>query len=135
MGGCDSGYLCSVCGEPVAEIHESALYLRFVMGRLHPDELWTASEQHLSCRPELAQHIRDEEFLEGHGELRPEPPERSRDEMESGECERLDDLVTRAWRRLCTLPGGRHILDYPLPDAERDWVREELGEHWRGSGI
>jgi hypothetical protein len=135
MGGCDSGYLCSVCGEPVAEIHESSLYLRFVMGRLHPDELWTASEQHLPCRPELSQHIRDPEFLEAHGELRPEAPEASRDGMGAGERERLDDLATRAWRRLCTLPGGRHILDYPLPDAEREWSKEELGEHWEGSGI
>ena len=50
MSGCDTGYICSVCGSPVAGLEASALYLRFVMGRLHPDELWTGTEQHLVCR-------------------------------------------------------------------------------------
>jgi hypothetical protein len=135
MAGCEGGYICGVCGKPVAEMHESALYLRFVMGCLHPDELWTAEEQHLPCRPELAQHVRDEEFLAAHGELRPEDAALDRDRMPAEERARRDELTTRAYRRLLTLPGGRHILDYPLPDAERTWSKEELGEHWIGSGL
>jgi hypothetical protein len=135
MAGCDGGYICSVCGDPVAEIHESALYLRFVMGRLHPDELWTAEEQHLRCRPDLAQHIRDRELLEALGESRVEDPALDRRALPDEERRRRDELITRAYRRLLTLPGGRHILDYVLPDVETVWKKEELGDHWIGSGL
>jgi hypothetical protein len=135
MAQCDSGYLCSICGEPVAEIHESALYLRFVMGQVHPDALWTEPEQHLGCRPDLAQHIREEEFLAYFDGLEMSESTLDRVRLPEAERSRRDDLITRAYERLLTLPGGRHVLDYPLPDAEKTWSRDELGDHWKGSGL
>ena len=46
MAKCDEGYLCEVCQQPVEEIAESDLYLRYVIGMLDPETLHTQAERH-----------------------------------------------------------------------------------------
>jgi hypothetical protein len=36
---CEEGYCCQVCGAEVAEITQSALYLRYVLGEVRLEEL------------------------------------------------------------------------------------------------
>ena len=55
MAKCDEGYLCEVCGKDVAEIIDSDLYLRYVIGMLDPEVLHTTGERHIRCNPALAQ--------------------------------------------------------------------------------
>ena len=62
MAKCDEGYLCSVCGEDVAEITDSDLYLRYVIGLLDPELLHATPERHIRCNPLLAQFIVDEDL-------------------------------------------------------------------------
>ena len=49
MAKCDEGYLCEVCGQDVADIRDSDLYLRFVIGEIDARQLMTAPERHLRC--------------------------------------------------------------------------------------
>ena len=37
MAKCDEGYLCQICGKDVANVLESDLYLRYVIGQLDPE--------------------------------------------------------------------------------------------------
>ena len=62
MAKCEEGYLCDVCGQDVAEITESDLYLRYVIGLLDPEVLHTTRERHIRCNPTLAQFIVDDDF-------------------------------------------------------------------------
>ncbi len=62
MAKCDEGYLCSVCKGDVAEITDSDLYLRFVIGLLDPELLHVTPERHIRCNPVLAQFIVAEDF-------------------------------------------------------------------------
>jgi hypothetical protein len=62
MAKCDEGYLCEVCGEDVAELVDSDLYLRYVIGMLDPEVLHTTPERHIRCNPVLAQFIVDANF-------------------------------------------------------------------------
>ena len=39
MAICERGYLCEVCGGDVAELAESDLYLRYVLGEVDPGPL------------------------------------------------------------------------------------------------
>ena len=39
MAKCDEGYLCEVCGLEVEGLTDSALYLQFVIGWIHPETL------------------------------------------------------------------------------------------------
>jgi hypothetical protein len=57
MARCEQGYLCEVCGKDVAEITDSDLYLRYILGEVPPEELHLRRERHLRCNPELAQYI------------------------------------------------------------------------------
>ena len=111
MASCEQGYLCEICGEEVEHVHESGLYLRYVIGDLSAADLPGASEQHLGCHPGLAQFIVDPEFdpvfVEGAFDKRTLDPEHV--------AER-EALVTRGWRRLREIAGqGLPISDYPLP--------------------
>jgi hypothetical protein len=118
MAKCEQGYLCEVCGEEVADITQSDLYLRFVIGMLDPETLHTTPERHIRCNPLLAQFIVDEGFepvvVEGDFDKRRLDPEFVR---------QREELVTRGWRRLRELAGveGMAITEYPLPE-----VREKL---------
>ncbi|HMP08019.1 MAG TPA: hypothetical protein PJ982_16845, partial [Lacipirellulaceae bacterium] len=62
MAKCDEGYLCDVCGEDVATLAESDLYLRYVVGMLDPEVLHTTPERHIRCNPALAQYIVADDF-------------------------------------------------------------------------
>lgn len=114
MARCEQGYLCDVCGEEVASIRDSDLYLRFVTGELSSRELLSARERHLRCNPVAAQFIDDPSF---------DPV------VVSGDFDkRLFDnewvaartlLMTRGWRRLQELAETAQtvpLADYPLPE-------------------
>ncbi len=114
MASCEQGYLCEVCGEEVAEIVESELYLRYVIGEVTAAELSGAAERHLRCSPTLSQFIVDPDFepvvCEGPFDKRTLDPDYV------AERERL---VTRGWRRLREVAGtGLSIAEYPLAKAE-----------------
>jgi len=123
MAKCDEGYLCEVCGEDVAEIVDSDLYLRYVIGELDPEVLHTTKERHIRCNPVVAQFIVDPEF---------QPPvavdgafdKRLLDEAYVRERERL---VTRGWRRLReVLDTEAAIINYPLPEVQAE-IRRKAG--------
>ena len=123
MAKCDEGYLCEVCGEDVAEIVDSDLYLRYVIGELDPEVLHTTKERHIRCNPVVAQFIVDPEF---------QPPvavegafdKRLLDEEYVRERERL---VTRGWRRLReVLDTEAAIINYPLPEVQAE-IRRKAG--------
>lgn len=111
MARCDRGYLCEVCGEPVPEITDSDLYLRFVLGELDSRLLLAAPERHLRCNPVQAQFIVDPEFepvlVDGPFDKRHQDPT---------EVRQRETRVTAAFRRLRELPGsGLPLSAYPLP--------------------
>jgi hypothetical protein len=111
---CDEGYLCEVCGEDVAEIVDSDLYLRYVIGELDPEVLHTSKERHIRCNPSLAQFIVDPEFqppvtVEGPFDKRALDPTFVRER---------ETLITRGWRRLREVVGVEEaIINYPLPEV------------------
>jgi hypothetical protein len=114
MAKCDEGYFCAVCGNDVADITVSDLYLRYVTGMIVPEVLHTTPERHLRCNPILAQFIVHPEFepvvVEGDFDRRNLAPD-----IRSAR----DQLITRGWLRLQEI---REILktqelaitDYPL---------------------
>jgi hypothetical protein len=114
MAKCDEGYLCEVCGQDVAEIVDSDLYLRYVIGELDPEVLHTHKERHIRCNPSLGQYIVDGGFppvvIEGPFDKRTLDPAFVR---------QRERLVTRGWRRLKELAGGAEtaIINYPLPEV------------------
>jgi hypothetical protein len=107
-----------VCGQEVADITESDLYLRYVLGEVPPEELHLRRERHVRCNPELAQYVVDDAF----------EPVRCEGFFAKGALDPAyvagqEARVTRAWRRLQEIPRlGVTILEYPLPE-----VRERMG--------
>lgn len=119
---CEQGYLCDVCGEDVADITESSLYLRYIIGEVPVRELMSHPERHLRCHPYLAQFIVDTGFdpVTMGGPF-------SKQHLDPAETTRLEDLVTRGWQRLQQVRElGIPISDYPL--AMRDEGGRELDE-------
>jgi hypothetical protein len=118
---CDEGYLCEVCGADVAEIVDSDLYLRYVIGELDPEVLHTTKERHVRCNPALAQFIVDSEFqppviVEGPFDKRALDPQFVRER---------ESLVTRGWRRLREVVGVEEaIINYPLPEVRAEIARK-----------
>jgi hypothetical protein len=113
MAKCDEGYLCEVCGRDVAEITDSDLYLRYVIGMLDPEVLHTSPERHIGCNPTLAQYIVDDRFPP----VRVDGPFDKRTLDASFVAER-ETLVTRGWRRLQEVTKlGLPIIEYPLPEV------------------
>jgi len=114
MARCEQGYLCEVCGQEVAEITESDLYLRYVLGEVPPEQLHILPERHIRCNPALAQYIVDPAFepIRCEGVFAKELMDPT---FVAGEEAR----VTRGWRRLQELPHlGIPIIDYPLRKDE-----------------
>jgi hypothetical protein len=102
-----------VCGGDVAEITDSELYLRYVIGEIDPETLHTFKERHIRCNPVLAQFIVDDEFapVEVEGEF-------DKRKLDSAYVRERQALVTRAWRRLREIAGlDLPIIDYPLPEV------------------
>src|SRR5262245_54575028 len=118
MARCDQGYLCEVCGDEVEEITDSDLYLRYVLGEVHPEQLHLLRERHLRCNPALAQFIVDPAF---------QPPvvcegAFAKAHLDPAYVAEEETRVTRAWRRLQELPGsGLPILEYPPPEVRERW--------------
>lgn len=122
MAKCDEGYLCSVCGEDVANITDSELYLRFVIGMLDPELLHAQPEKHIRCNPVLAQFIVADDF-----EAVVVDDEFAKSKLDAEFVEQRETLVTRGWKRLHEIPslGEVSILEFPLPDIiERMKQRE-----------
>jgi hypothetical protein len=113
MAKCDEGYLCEVCGLDVAELTDSDLYLRYIIGLLDPEVLHTTGERHIRCNPSLAQYIVADDFepivVAGPFGKRQLDPAYVRDQ---------ETLVTRGWRRLKEVATlGIPIIEYPLPEV------------------
>ena len=114
MAKCDQGYLCEVCGQDVADITDSDLYLRYVIGEIDSRQLMSAPERHLRCNPVQAQFIVDPGFdpvvMDGPFDKRL---------LDAAEVRRREDLVTRGWRRLQEVRRlGLPISAYPLDKEE-----------------
>ncbi|NIL97931.1 MAG: hypothetical protein GTO53_09315 [Planctomycetales bacterium] len=122
MAKCDQGYLCEVCGEDVAAITDSDLYLRYVIGMVDPETLHTSPERHIRCNPSLAQFIVADEFpaVTCSGAF---DKKRLDDEF----VRQREQLVTRGWRRLHEVVASENaIIDYPLPEVKQK-LRKKFG--------
>lgn len=113
MAKCDEGYLCEVCGQDVAEISQSDLYLRYVVGMIEPEVLHTSPERHIICNPALGQFIVDDDFpplvVEGAFDKR---------QLDAAFVKQREVLLTRGWRRLREVAGlDIPIIEYPLPEV------------------
>ncbi len=113
MAKCDQGYLCDVCGEDVAELTDSDLYLRYIVGMLDPEVLHTTPERHIRCNPALAQYIVADDFapvtVEGPFDKR---------QLDAAFVAEREALLTRGWRRLNEVVRlGVPIIEYPLPEV------------------
>ncbi len=110
MARCDEGYLCEVCGHDVAEVVDSDLYLRFILGEVPLERLHLQPERHIRCNPAVAQYIFDAKF----------PPVAYDGPFAKENFDRVyvateTVRVTRAWRRLQAIPTlGLTIAEYPL---------------------
>jgi hypothetical protein len=114
MARCGQGYLCEVCGQEVAEITDSDLYLRYVIGEVSPEMLHRLRERHVRCNPALAQFIVDPSFAP----VRCDGPF-AKGGLDPAYVAAQEALVTRGWRRLQELPKLRlTILEYPLPEVQ-----------------
>lgn len=114
MARCEQGYLCEVCGEEVAHISDSDLYLRFIIGEVDSRALLTAPERHLRCNPTQAQFIVDKGFepvwVEGPFDKR---------QLDPADVKEREELITRGWRRLQEVASlGIPIAEYPLPEVQ-----------------
>jgi len=113
MAKCERGYLCEVCGQEVAEITDSDLYLRYVLGEVPPEMLHRLPERHVRCNPVLAQFIVDAAFAAvvcdgAFAKAALDPVHVAEEEAR----------VTRGWRRLQELPRlGLTIVEYPLKEV------------------
>jgi hypothetical protein len=113
MAKCEEGYLCDVCGRDVAELTDSDLYLRYIIGLLDPEVLHTTSERHIRCNPTLAQYIVADDFelvvVEGPFDKR---------QLDQSYVRDRERLTTRGWKRLKEIAGlGIPIIEYPLPEV------------------
>ena len=115
--------MCSVCGEDVASVTESDLYLRYVIGLIDPELLHATPERHIRCNPLLAQFIVDDDF---------EPvtvtDEFGKASLDRDYVARRESLVTRGWRRLAEIRslGEVSILELPIVDLQAKPPVEEV---------
>lgn len=116
MAECDQGYPCDLCGHYVDSVTESALYLRYILSEIPLTYLHRHPERHVSCDTELAQYILAEDF---------QPVTCTtifaKSDLDPHYVAEREQQVTRAWRRLQSLPtAGLAIPEYPLdvtPDS------------------
>jgi hypothetical protein len=123
MAVCEQGYLCEVCGRDVAEITESDLYLRYVLGEVDPETLHTRPERHIVCNPTLAQFIVADDF----------PPVTvqgffAKSALDPRFVALEEARVTRGYLRLRGLPElGLPLTEYPLPEVRSRWQDQPAG--------
>lgn len=123
MAKCDEGYLCDVCGQDVAQITDSDLYLRYIVGMLDPEVLHTTTERHIRCNPALAQYIVAEDFdpVVCDGPF-------DKHTLDADFVREREALLTRGWRRLNDVVGsGEPIIKYPLPEVLQGIERRNIG--------
>jgi hypothetical protein len=114
---CEQGYLCDVCGTDVAELTESDLYLRYVLGEVDPEKLHMLPERHIRCNKTLAQFI----VAEGFEPVVVDGPF-AKAELDAAFVRSEEARVTRAYDRLQELPGlDLTIIEYPLPEERLRW--------------
>ena len=123
MAKCDEGYLCEVCGQDVAAITDSDLYLRYIVGMLDPEVLHTMPERHIRCNPSLAQYIVADDFepviVEGPFDKRT---------LDAAFVREQETLLTRGWQRLNEVAGEElPIIEYPLPETAEQIKRRSPG--------
>jgi hypothetical protein len=124
MAVCEQGYLCEVCGEDVADLTESDLYLRYVLGEVDPETLHLSPERHLPCNPTLAQFIVAEGFepvvVEGFF---------GKAQLDAAFVREEEARVTRGYLRLREIFGmeGLPLTEYPLPGVMERWKVEDVG--------
>jgi hypothetical protein len=123
MAKCDEGYLCEVCGQDVAELTDSDLYLRYIVGMLDPEVLHTTKERHIRCNPTLAQYIIADDFepilVSGPFDKRGLDPNYVRER---------EQLLTRGWYRLKeVVTSGIPIIEYPLPEVIANIKSRSIG--------
>lgn len=117
MARCEQGYLCDVCGQDVAEITDSDLYLRFVLGEVDPEKLHILRERHLRCNPSVAQFIVDPAFAP----VKCDGPF-AKEQLDAAYVAEQEARITRGWRRLQEIPAlSVPILEYPLPEVRQAW--------------
>ena len=117
MALCDQGYLCEVCGKDVADLTESDLYLRYVLGEVDPETLHAIPERHIGCNPTLAQFI----VAEGFAPVVVEGPF-SKAELDPEFVAEEEARVTRGYLRLRELASLElPIVEYPLPEVRARW--------------
>lgn len=119
MARCELGYLCEVCGLDVADLTESDLYLRYVLGEVDPETLHQVPERHIRCNPTLAQFIVAEGFdpIEVAGFF-------SKATLDPAFVEEEERRVTRGFLRL------KEIIALELPINE--YPPSEVRSRWRG---
>ena len=126
MAKCDEGYLCDICGQDVAEITDSDLYLRYVIGQLDPEVLHTTKERHIRCNPTLAQYITANAF---HPPVTVAGPFDKRT-LDPAFVREQETLITRGYKRLQeVLALGIPIIEYPLPEVLARIKNRSLGPH------
>lgn len=110
MAKCDEGYLCEVCGQDVAAIVDSDLYLRYVLGEVPLEDLHRQRERHIRCNPAVAQFIVDDGFAA----VTCEGPF-AKANLDTQFVAEEEARVTRGWRRLQAIPKlGLAVPEYPL---------------------
>ncbi len=117
MAICEQGYLCDVCGEDVADLIDSDLYLRYVLGEVAPEVLHLTPERHIRCNPILAQFIVAEGFepIVAGGFF-------AKSELDAEFVAAEEARVTRGYLRLVELMGLElPIVEYPLPEVVARW--------------
>lgn len=120
MALCEQGYLCEVCGGDVAELTDSDLYLRYVLGDVDPERLHLLPERHIRCNPTLAQFI----VVEGFAPVRVEGPF-AKAELDSAFVAREEARVSSGFLRLRELQGLElPIIEYPLPEVRQRWAEK-----------
>jgi hypothetical protein len=125
MAKCDEGYLCDVCGQDVAELIDSDMYLRYVVGMLDPEVLHTTAERHIRCNPTLAQYIVADDFepvvVQGPFDKR---------QLDADDVRERERLISRGWERLRVVgASGIPIIEYPLPEVIAKIKARSVGPH------
>ena len=125
MARCEQGYLCEVCGQDVAEMTDSDLYLRYVLGEVDPETLHVQPERHLLCNPTLAQFIVAEAAISFLG-FGVQPPTPAWGSMLS---ESRDYLYVAWW--LAAFPGAALAVTALGINLVGDWLRDVLDPKFR----
>lgn len=111
MAACERGYICAVCGREVEGIHESDLYLRYVLREVSFEQLNRLPERHIRCDPALAQFI----VAEGFEPVVVEGGPFSKVGLDAGFVADEERRVTRGFLRLQQLSARDvSIWDYPM---------------------